>query len=124
MSDRVNQFIVNVFRVAAISAEVAQPETARDAGRSATSLAPAGSPPPAPPTGSADAAVTQSVETILSEERFAVRCQPIVCLDTGAVVGAEALTYGQGYFLSRPTRAQLIPDFYAHVAARASMSSC
>ena len=32
--------------------------------------------------------------------------------------------YGQGYFLSRPTRPQLIPDFYAHVAARAAMSSC
>ena len=41
---------------------------------------------------SADVAVRQSVEAILSQARFTVRCQPIVRLDTGAVVGAEALT--------------------------------
>jgi EAL domain-containing protein (putative c-di-GMP-specific phosphodiesterase class I) len=91
ISDRVNQFIVNVFRVAAISAEVAQPEPSRDAPRRLTSFAPAALPQPILPEGSPDAAVRQSVEAILSEERYAVRCQPIVCLDTGAVVGAEAL---------------------------------
>jgi EAL domain-containing protein (putative c-di-GMP-specific phosphodiesterase class I) len=32
--------------------------------------------------------------------------------------------YGQGYFLSRPTRPQLIPDSYTHVAARTGMRSC
>jgi EAL domain-containing protein (putative c-di-GMP-specific phosphodiesterase class I) len=39
-------------------------------------------------------------------------------------VRALGVPYGQGYFLSRPTRPQLIPESYAHVAARAAMSSC
>jgi EAL domain-containing protein (putative c-di-GMP-specific phosphodiesterase class I) len=93
MSDRVNQFIVNAFRVAQASAEVAQPG-------GSTSGHEARGPAPSPTniTGSAggiagpDMAVMQSVEAILSEERFTVRCQPIVALDNGAVIGAEALT--------------------------------
>ena len=98
MSERVNQFIANVFRVAQASAEVALPGR----GSGAPSSAPAHAAPTgmssdvaahAAPTGmSPDVAVRQSVEAILSQARFAVRCQPIVRLDTGAVVGAEALT--------------------------------
>jgi EAL domain-containing protein (putative c-di-GMP-specific phosphodiesterase class I) len=83
MSDRVNKFIVDAFRVAQASAELALP----------SETPPASLPPNATPAGpSADAAVSQSVQTILSEGRFEVRCQPIVRLDTGAVIGAEALT--------------------------------
>ncbi len=98
MSERVNQFIANVFRVAQASAEVALPGRGSGAPPSAAAhVAPAGMSPDAAahgaPTGlSPDVAVRQSVEAILSEARFAVRCQPIVRLDTGAVVGAEALT--------------------------------
>ena len=79
MSDRVNQFIVNAFRVAQASAEVAGPAPAAAPGHPDRTLA-------------ADAAVAQSVAAILSEARFAVRCQPIVALDSGMVIGAEALT--------------------------------
>ena len=88
MSDRVNQFIVNAFRVAHASAEVAGPGESADARETAAATTPesaAGAPGP-------DMAVIQSVEAILSEARFTVRCQPIVALDSGAVVGAEALT--------------------------------
>jgi EAL domain-containing protein (putative c-di-GMP-specific phosphodiesterase class I) len=93
MSDRVNQFIVNAFRVAQASAEVARPGGSTS-GHEARGPAPS----PTSITGSAgaiagpDMAVMQSVEAILSEERFTVRCQPIVALDNGAVIGAEALT--------------------------------
>ncbi len=48
-------------------------------------------------------------------------------IETGAeldTVRELGVPYGQGYFLSRPTRPQLIPDTYAHVAARPSLSSC
>ena len=48
---------------------------------------------------------------------------PMVAM-RGAEVRELGVPYGQGYFLSRPTRPQLIPDSYAHVAARAAMSSC
>ena len=86
VSDRVNQFIANVFRIAQASAEAAHPRSC-----------------PGPPLShvldkathadiAPDVAVTQSVEEILFAGRFAVRCQPIVRLDTGEVVGAEALT--------------------------------
>ena len=100
MSDRVNKFIVDAFRVAQASAGLALPgdrsggsrTVAAPAGASAVA-APAGASPDAASGGaSPDAAVRQSVETILSESRFEVRCQPIVRLDTGEVVGAEALT--------------------------------
>jgi EAL domain-containing protein (putative c-di-GMP-specific phosphodiesterase class I) len=77
MSERVNEFIANVFRVAQASADVALPPRPAD---------------PAPTAIAPDVAVRQSVEAVLSQSRFAVRCQPIVQLDTGAVVGAEALT--------------------------------
>jgi EAL domain-containing protein (putative c-di-GMP-specific phosphodiesterase class I) len=95
MSERVNQFIVNVFQVAQASAEVARPGSGSDA--SLPGVAPGVAfPASAVDVGvsgiSPDVAVRQSVEAILSEARFAVRCQPIVRLDTGAVVGAEALT--------------------------------
>lgn len=94
MSERVNQFIVDVFRVARASAELALPGGGSGGlgGRSSSDIA------PTPPDGAAtgvffpDQAVKQSVEAILTEARFTVRCQPIVRLDTGAVVGAEALT--------------------------------
>jgi EAL domain-containing protein (putative c-di-GMP-specific phosphodiesterase class I) len=90
MSDRVNQFIVNAFRVAQASAEVAWTGGSPSA---PASPAPA-SPAPVIPgsTPGPDVAVMQSVETILSQRRFIVRCQPIVALDSGVVVGAEALT--------------------------------
>jgi EAL domain-containing protein (putative c-di-GMP-specific phosphodiesterase class I) len=93
MSERVNEFIVSVFRVAQASAEVALPDGGAHAPRAAASAAaaPSGT-TPAPCGMSPDVAVKQSVEAILAEARFAVRCQPIVRLDTGAVVGAEALT--------------------------------
>jgi EAL domain-containing protein (putative c-di-GMP-specific phosphodiesterase class I) len=89
MSDRVNRFIANAFRVAQASADVAGP-----AGSPAGDARPAGAGrvTGSEPTMAADVAVAQSVAAILSEARFAVRCQPIVALDTGAVVGAEALT--------------------------------
>ena len=98
MSERVNQFIANVFRVAQASAEVALPGRGSGAPTAdAAHVAPTGMSPDVAghvaPTGmSPDVAVRQSVEAILSQARFAVRCQPIVRLDTGAVVGAEALT--------------------------------
>jgi EAL domain-containing protein (putative c-di-GMP-specific phosphodiesterase class I) len=94
MSDRVNQFIANLFRVAQASAEVGLPGQGSDtpAGHVAD-LAPTGHVADLAPTDiSPDVAVRQSVEAILAHARFAVRCQPIVRLDTGAVVGAEALT--------------------------------
>lgn len=91
MSDRVNKFIVDAFRVAQASAELARPGTGSGISRAGADLAPVFT-DAAPGGVAADAAVRQSVETILSEGRFAVRCQPIVRLDTGAVVGAEALT--------------------------------
>jgi EAL domain-containing protein (putative c-di-GMP-specific phosphodiesterase class I) len=77
MTERVNQFIASVVRVAQASAEVARPGISPD-------VTHAGMSP--------DGAVKQSVEAILSAGRFAVRCQPIVRLDTGEVIGAEALT--------------------------------
>ena len=98
MSERVNQFIANVFRVAQASAEVALPGRGSGAPTAdADHVTPTGMSPDVAghvaPTGmSPDVAVRQSVEAILSQARFAVRCQPIVRLDTGAVVGAEALT--------------------------------
>jgi EAL domain-containing protein (putative c-di-GMP-specific phosphodiesterase class I) len=97
MSDRVNQFIVDAFRVAQASAEVAWPGGSPDATSAAAPMGAASSPAiPAPAipgsTPGPDLAVMQSVETILSQRRFTVRCQPIVALDSGAVVGAEALT--------------------------------
>jgi EAL domain-containing protein (putative c-di-GMP-specific phosphodiesterase class I) len=103
MSDRVNQFIANLFRVAQASAEVGFTGYSSDtpAGHVAdlaptghvADLAPTGHVADLAPTGiSPDVAVRQSVEAILAHARFAVRCQPIVRLDTGAVVGAEALT--------------------------------
>ncbi|HEX3978974.1 MAG TPA: EAL domain-containing protein [Solirubrobacteraceae bacterium] len=102
MSERVNEFIANVFRVAQASADLALPGRGSVAARPAVSpeVAPSGNAPRPScgaddlgPTGIApDVAVRQSVEAILSQARFAVRCQPIVRLDTGAVVGAEALT--------------------------------
>lgn len=102
MSARVNQFIVNAFRVAQASAEVVRPgggcevsQGAADVSRALSDDAFAGI--------SADVAVKQSMEAILSEARFAVRCQPIVQLDTGTVVGAEALTRFPG--THRPTDA-------------------
>ena len=101
MSARVNQFIVNAFRVAQASAEVRPgggcdvSQGAADASRALSDDASAGI--------SADVAVKQSMEAILSEARFAVRCQPIVQLDTGTVVGAEALTRFPG--THRPTDA-------------------
>jgi EAL domain-containing protein (putative c-di-GMP-specific phosphodiesterase class I) len=42
-------------------------------------------------------------------------------LDTIRSLG---IPYGQGYFLGRPTRPELIPDHFAHVAARARTSQC
>jgi EAL domain-containing protein (putative c-di-GMP-specific phosphodiesterase class I) len=104
MSERVNQFIVSAFRVVQASADVALPGAGSNAPRVASSpdaapigmsldAAPIGmSLDPAPSAMSPDLAVKQSVEAILTEGRFTVRCQPIVRLDTGAVVGAEALT--------------------------------
>jgi EAL domain-containing protein (putative c-di-GMP-specific phosphodiesterase class I) len=113
MSERVNQFIVNAFRVAQASAVVGLPGFGADASRPglgidvtpagdrAISADAAGAGDPAisadaagagDPAISPDLAVRQSVLTILSEARFTVRCQPIVRLDTGAVIGAEALT--------------------------------
>jgi EAL domain-containing protein (putative c-di-GMP-specific phosphodiesterase class I) len=87
VSDRVNKFIVDAFRVAQASAEVALPGAGHAAPRAAVSADIA-----VPSGNSPDAAVRQSVEAILAGGRFTVRCQPIVRLDTGAVVGAEALT--------------------------------
>jgi EAL domain-containing protein (putative c-di-GMP-specific phosphodiesterase class I) len=95
MSDRVNHFIVNVFRVAQASAEVTWLSAASGAQDPARPVEPGRGASPDPVSDSAiapDVAVTQSVEAILSEARFVVRCQPIVRLDTGDVVGAEALT--------------------------------
>jgi EAL domain-containing protein (putative c-di-GMP-specific phosphodiesterase class I) len=95
MSDRVNHFIVNVFRVAQASAEVTWLSTASGAQDPARPVEPGRGASPDTASDSAiapDVAVTQSVEAILSEARFVVRCQPIVRLDTGDVVGAEALT--------------------------------
>ena len=99
MSERVNQFIAGVFRFAQASAEVARPGPGpwprappRPAAARATDR-PAAARAEVIHVGiSPDVAVKQSVEAILSQARFAVRCQPIVRLDTGAVVGAEALT--------------------------------
>jgi EAL domain-containing protein (putative c-di-GMP-specific phosphodiesterase class I) len=42
-------------------------------------------------------------------------------LDTIRSLG---IPYGQGYFLGRPTRPELIPDHFAHVAARARTNQC
>ena len=98
MSERVNQFIANVFRVAQASAEVTLPGRRSGApSADAAHVTPTGMSPDVAghvaPTGmSPDVAVRQSVEAILAHARFAVRCQPIVRLDSGAVVGAEALT--------------------------------
>ncbi len=98
MSERVNQFIANIFRVAQASAEVTLPGRGSDAPTAdAAHVAPTGISPDVAGhvalTGmSPDVAVRQSVEAILAQARFALRCQPIVRLDTGAVVGAEALT--------------------------------
>jgi EAL domain-containing protein (putative c-di-GMP-specific phosphodiesterase class I) len=86
MTERVNQFIASVVRFAQASAEVARPGMFPD-------ITHGGMFPDVTHGGmSPDVAVTQSVEAILSAGRFAVRCQPIVRLDTGAVIGAEALT--------------------------------
>ncbi len=83
MSDRVNEFIASVFRSGAPSAAAAASDsTVREPLADLTDRAGA-----AP-----DALVRQSVKAILSGARFAVRCQPIVCVDSGLVVGAEALT--------------------------------
>ncbi len=87
VSDRVNQFIASAVRIAAASVEVTHPGGVTDttsrhaihAGITHSGMSP-------------DVAVRQSVEEILSAGRFAVRCQPIVRLGTGEVVGAEALT--------------------------------
>lgn len=98
MSDRVNKFIVDAFRVAQASAEVALPDEGPGTPPASADCAQVWTEIQAPRFGaaspgvSADTAVRQSVETILSEGRFTVRCQPIVRLDTGEVVGAEALT--------------------------------
>ncbi|HEY1715387.1 MAG TPA: EAL domain-containing protein [Solirubrobacteraceae bacterium] len=82
MSDRVNQFIVDAFRVAQASAVLTGPAVLPAAPGAGTRAA-----DPGP-----DIAVLQSIEAIVAEARFTVRCQPIVALDSGAVVGAEALT--------------------------------
>ena len=103
MSARVNQFIVNAFRVAQASAEVVRPGGGCDALTGRRRMSPRALSDDASAGISADVAVKQSMEAILSEARFAVRCQPIVQLDTGTVVGAEALTRFPG--THRPTDA-------------------
>jgi EAL domain-containing protein (putative c-di-GMP-specific phosphodiesterase class I) len=94
MTERVNQFIASAVRVAQVSAEVARPGICPDVTRRGMSpdVTHRGMSPDVTWGMSPDVAVKQSVEAILSAGRFAVRCQPIVRLDTGAVIGAEALT--------------------------------
>jgi EAL domain-containing protein (putative c-di-GMP-specific phosphodiesterase class I) len=98
MSDRVNEFIAGVFRTGASSVvSGAAPRRAETPASVQHSSAPAdhdrGADYARAGDGvTADAAVRQSVEGILAGSRFAIRCQPIVSLDSGEVVGAEALT--------------------------------